>query len=214
MNIVLICHSILTLLALNLGKMPQSANNADNLTTVADLWSQHPDRMRSLFGFMGALDLRAPGLSEVNTALQQGDTIQAGELLVDYYREVDRTWVISTLDPMPENESMDMANLLLQDSIRIGLDQDKIPLNKTGGWEWSYTGPHQDDEFGYSLNGHKYLPALFRAWEYSQNPRLMSLNMMQSLRIGSYNIPLPSTGDSIYLSSARKRDWTIETWVR
>jgi hypothetical protein len=147
---------------------------------------------------MGALDVRASGLSEVKTALQQGDTIQAGELLVDYFRGVDRTWVISTLDPTSEDESMDMADLLIQDSIRIGLDQDKIPLNKTGGWQWNHTGPHQDDEFGYSLNGHKYLPALLRAWEYSQDPTYVS-KYDEIIKDWIIQHPLPPSGDSIYL---------------
>ena len=149
-------------------------------------------------GIQGSLNPQYPGLSEVNAALQRGDTVEAGELLVDYYRGVDGSWVISTLDPMPKKESMDLANLLIQDSIGIGLDRAKIPVNERGAWQWNYTGPHQDDEFGYSLNGHKYLPALLRAWEYSENPAYVA-KYDEIIKDWIIQHPLPTTSDSIYL---------------
>jgi hypothetical protein len=151
--------------------------------------------MRSLFT---SLDPGAPGLSGMQTALQQGDTVEAAQSLLTYYREVDRSWMVSTLDPVSANESEGMANLIMHDSVRIGTVRDRIPLRPGGGWQWDYTGPEADDEFGYSLNGHRYLPSLWRTWQSSGNPAYVQV-FDRLIKDWVINHPLPAQEDSIYL---------------
>ncbi|MDP4679598.1 MAG: hypothetical protein NWS46_04440, partial [Cyclobacteriaceae bacterium] len=70
-------------------------SNKWQLSTVEDLWSNHPDQLRSLFK---ALDLNFQGLSEVEKALTYGDTIKAAINLLEYYQKLDRAWIVNTLD--------------------------------------------------------------------------------------------------------------------
>ena len=184
---VLWIYFILTVLGINLYAPPES------IQTAAQLWDHHPERLRSLFR---SLDLMAPELSDVYAAIQKQDTVGAAELLVDYYSEINGSWVFSTLDPMTDSVSMALANVLLYDSIIIGTTRDKVPTIN-GGWQWDYTGPHQDDEFGYSLNGHKYLPALLHAWQNSDDAVYAQV-FDKLIKDWVIQHPLPQPGDSIF----------------
>ena len=163
--------------------------------SIADLWQDHPERLRALFK---ALNTSAPGLSDVNRALQQGDTVGAAESLLAYYRELDRSWVVTTLDPSTDAEAIEMAEMIIHDSVNISSEKDRIPLNSDGGWQWDYTGPHGDDEFGYSLNGHRYLASLWWAWQTSGN-QAYAAAYDRLIKDWVIKHPLPDAEDSIYL---------------
>ena len=161
----------------------------------AELWQSYPDRLRSLFT---ALDPEAPGLSEMQAALQKGDTVGAAESLLSYYQQVDRSWVVSTLDPSSDAEAMEMAKLITHDSVNISSVKDRVPVDSDGGWQWDYTGPQSDDEFGYSLNGHQYMTSLWKAWRSSGNQVYAEI-FDRLIKDWVIKHPLPASGDSIYL---------------
>ncbi len=167
----------------------------DNLTTADELWHQYPTRMRSIFE---ALDLQHPGLSSVEEALVNRDTVQAARALLEYYRSVDGSWVVGTLDPRSIPESQELGDLLVRDSVKIGLIKDRIPISGNGGYQWDYTGPDGDDEFGYSLNGHKYLPALFITWQQTGQTEYVG-QFDKVIKDWVIQHPLPDPGDSIYM---------------
>ncbi|MEZ4994918.1 MAG: alginate lyase family protein [Saprospiraceae bacterium] len=185
----------------------KNSNNEgwQELYSVADVWTSQSERIRELFQ---ALDLQQPALEHVKAALTAGDTIKAGEALLDHYRNSDRSWVTTALDPLSYDDAAPQANLLLKDSAIIQDVTIGIPRRADGGWQWDYTGPRLDDEFGYSLNGHKYLPSLYVAWRESGNPEyLVALErIMQDWII---HHPLPPATDSIYvvLDPSKNIDW-------
>lgn len=162
--------------------------------TVEELWQQHPDQLRSLFL---SLNLYAPDLSEVQLTIQSGDTVLASKLLLNYYEKAERNWVVGILEYSPVGESLVTANLLTHDSVNIASAKDQVPRTVSGNWQWDFTGPHHDDEFGYSLNGHKYLPDLYHAWQHSDS--LIYVKVFDAL-IKDWVVqhPLPAVGDSIY----------------
>jgi len=74
----------------------------------------------------------------------------------------------------------------------------EVPRTSEGGWQWDYTGPIPDDEFGYSLNGHKYLPALYHQYQASGDSTYL-LKLAEILNDWISAHPLPSMADSVYL---------------
>lgn len=177
------------------GSTSSDSDNWQSLHSVDDLWQNHPDQIRTL---VQALDLGQPGLANVGTALTGGDTIDAAEELLKYYRKTDRNWVVTTLDPVPYSESLQTANALLSDTIIRHEIPSKIPFKPDGGWDWDYTGPDQDDEFGYSLNGLRYLAALFQVWEKTGNTAYIEV-YNRLVKDWVIHHPLPAKDDSIYL---------------
>src|SRR5690606_10666573 len=107
-----------------------------------------PDRLRTLFA---SLHPEEPGVASIQDHLSAQDTIAAAEALLEHYRTVNRKWVTAALGDLPEADALHLANSLLVDSVIIHEVADKVPLQADGGWQWNYTGPVQDDEFGYSL---------------------------------------------------------------
>nr|WKN35368.1 alginate lyase family protein [Tunicatimonas sp. TK19036] len=175
------------------------------VTSVEALWQAYPERLHTLFQ---ALDLQQPALDSVRLALHQEDTVQAAKFLLSYYRQTNRNWVISALDSLPEEEAMAVAHRLVEDSVSFDGSADQVPRHSMGGWQWSYTGPRQDDEFGYSLNGHKYLPALFLAWQETDSTRYAHV-FDELMRDWIIHHPLPAPDDSIYLvvDTTQGLDW-------
>ncbi len=160
-----------------------------------DLWQFRPDRLRSVFQ---ALDLSQPALSVVDIKLSQADTVAAAEALLEYYSQVDRSWVLTAIETADIGNYIETANGLVLDTIIREGDRVRIPLNASGGWQWDYTGPRKDDEFAYSINGHQYLPALYLAQrEHNESKYVKTFDRL--MKDWVFQHPLPEKGDSIYL---------------
>jgi len=160
-----------------------------------DLWLFRPNRLKSIFQ---TLDLSQPGLSAVNSKLSQGDTVAAAKALLEYYNRVDRSWVLSAIETADIGDYIEVANALVSDTIIREGDRVRIPLDTSRGWQWDFTGPHQDDEFAYSLNGHQFLPALYLAQrERKENKYVKTFDRL--MKDWVFQHPLPEKGDSIYI---------------
>lgn len=170
-------------------------SNKWQLNTVEDVWVNHPNQLRSLFD---ALDLNYSGLSSVEKALTDGDTIKAAKNLLEYYQKLDRDWIITTLDYIGLDEALRQANSLMADSVIRHGNQYKIPVNADGSWPWDYTGPDKDDEFGYGLNGQKYLGSLFTVWKKTGDAKYIN-RYDQLVKDWVIHHPVPEKGDSVYL---------------
>ena len=161
------------------------------LTSVEEVYKHQPERIKYLFE---QLDLSSSGLENVNRSLQAKDTILAAKNLLKFYQDVERSWVVTTLDPLSVEEAVSIARNLAQDRVEFNGVAGRIPRNPSGDWQWDYTGPKQDDEFGYSLNGHRYLAALLIA-----NPSQYARLFDRIIQDWVLTHPLPPAEDSIYL---------------
>lgn len=166
-----------------------------NINTVEDLWNVHPSQIRSLFE---AIDLKRQELKQVANLLSNGDTVGGAKALLEFYRKTDRNWIITTLDSISPKEAIQQANSLLVDSVIRQGKVFHIPKNPDNGWQWNYTGPDNDDEFGYGLNGNKFLPALYSAWKNTGNPKYVAV-YDRLVKDWILHHPLPTAGDSIYM---------------
>ena len=175
------------------------------LTTAEQLWRTYPHHLRRIFS---ALDVHHKGLEAVATGLQRGDTLAAARALLAYYRQSPAgnllTAVASETD---KKQHLTAARQLRTDTIAIGTEVEKVPRRADGGLHWEYLGPNQDAEFGYSLNGHKYLVALITAWQHTRNEAYVK-TFDHLIRDWILHNPLPAPGDSIYLvPGSSTLDW-------
>ncbi len=165
------------------------------LTSADDLMRYYPQYIHQLFH---ALDLDYPGLDQVRSLLERGDTSRAADALLHHYQQVDRPWVAGTIPGTDGKLALRLAQLLCQDSLLWQDTPAGIPRAADGGWQWDHTGPHKDDEFGYTLNGQKYLTALVTAWQRTGDEAYIQ-TLDRVVRDWIIHHPLPAPEDSIYL---------------
>ena len=175
--------------------LPQQKASYHPLVTVEQAWTSYPARIKSL---LEAINSKHQGLGNYARHLQAGDTIAACQELLDHLKSVDRTWVINAIDELPMADVEAMAFALIADSVLINGVKDRIPLKTNGTWHWDHLGPHQDAEFAYSLNSHKYLPALFLQWQRSKHDLLVE-RFDRIVQDWVVQHPLPAPNDSIFL---------------
>lgn len=136
-------------------------NDWRDLSSVEDLWQFYPEKLRNIFA---SLDLSNPELSDVKTALNTADTIAAGKALIEYYKN-KKSWLREETGGFSNQEERQKAMALLSgDKVSLRDFTVEIPKNNDGGWQWDFTGPANDDEFGYELNRHQYFLLLLKGW--------------------------------------------------
>ena len=177
------------------------------ITSEEDVWQNYPNKIRAL---LNNLDLNFSGLKDVKMALQAGDTILACQELVDYYKNAQTAdWLRSKKYQFEDESEKEHARQLLSNKVTFGETTDNIPVTKKGGWKWTYTGPEDDDEFGYSLNGHKYFPLFLKGWHETENQDYVK-KFDLVIRDWIIHNPLPDESDSIYLvhqTTTEELDW-------
>ena len=120
-----------------------------------------PERVRALFE---SLNLERRGLDKVKKAVADGDYPAACTALVAYYKNANTAkWlrhnpVDDTLKGDPQVDPM------LHDEFAFYGDRAKVPRTTSGKLQWSYNGPKNDPEWGWSLNQQDYFNALLGAY--------------------------------------------------
>lgn len=196
---------IFTLFLCFTDRRSSAVSDWQEVVTARDLWETYPHQLQSLFA---ALDLDQSALGSIKEKLVQTDTAGAAEDLLEYYQQTNRNWVVTSLELPTDDEALVMANSLTKNVVRRQGNAFQIPTNADGGWRWNFTGPDKDDEFGYSLNNHNYLPTLLVA---SKNTDIEAYVEVFDRLIKDWVIhhPLPEPDDSIYMVLDPKQflDW-------
>ena len=184
-----------------------SSKEWQEIASVEDVWQIYPEKVRILFN---ELDLNFSALKNVQEALQTGDTILACKKLIDYYKNSETAQWLRTKKYQFENpDEKEVARQLLNDKLTFGEETGQIPKLAHGGWKWTYTGPAKDDEYGYSLNGHKYFPLFLKGWHETGNSDYVK-KFDRLIRDWIIHNPLPEKSDSVYLvhkTSTEELDW-------
>ncbi len=190
----IIIISILVMLTIN-AAIQKVFNDHKNLKSTEELFNEYPDRVRSL---IQALDLSSPSLNQVSRELQDGDTIAACEALIQHFKTVERDWVVSTLEDVSQDIINEHSRMLNSGIVSINDVKARVPLNAYGGWQWDFTGPNKDDEFGYSLNSHRYLSVLYLKYVID-NTSSYARTFDRIIKDWIIQHPLPEKGDSVYI---------------
>lgn len=177
------------------------------ITSVEAVWKSGRSRIKPM---LSALDLERSDLSKVRSTLQAGDTIHALIELLSYYTKTGaRHWLLKQGKSEVEQQSLVEARQLLGDTVTFSGVTARVPRSETGGWDWTFTGPNGDQEFGYSLNGHQYLQSLLIAWK-STGDEVFVQAYDRIIRDWILHNPVPEKSDSIYVvlnSQGRKLDY-------
>ncbi len=123
---------------------------------------QHaPERVRVLFD---SLNLEHRGFDKVKQAVAAGDYPAACTALVAYYRSANTAkWL--RYKPVDDTGNGDpQIDPMLTDEFGFYGDRAKVPRTASGNLQWSYNGPKNDPEWGWSLNQQDYFNALLSAY--------------------------------------------------
>lgn len=187
--------ALLCLYLISCSKKDRDNSEWMDIKSAESLWETNTVRLRTM---LKSLNYQHPGLDQVHAYLVDKDTLSALESLIGYYGNIDRSWVITTMEKQPFEDVLRMANAIAADSMYFEMKFSSIPSTPYQGWKWNYTGPEADDEFGYTLNGHRYVLALLAAREETQSVKYSEV-FDRLIRDWIIHHPLPEATDSIYL---------------
>ncbi len=188
--IILICFYLFAC-----SKKERSDADWIEIKSTESVWETNSDRLRVM---LKSLNYQHPGLDQVHSYLVRKDTLSALESLLGYYGQIDRSWVVTTMEKPPYDDTLRVADAIAADSMYFEMKFATIPRTEYQGWTWNYTGPEPDDEFGYTLNGHRYMLALIAAREKTKSVKYSEV-FDRLIRDWIIHHPLPEATDSIYL---------------
>lgn len=154
-------------------------NTPDATTTLQWLCTTHEGRVATLFE---QLDLDRPAFSAVRAAALRNDLPEACRGLLTYYRRRGAAGGFPEPEPGWQGggagESDTEAGAQLSSTWDMDDDPDAIlagrhthvfvpgtlPRLPGGGYDWSYNGPDNEQEWGWGLNRHAHLTILLRAY--------------------------------------------------
>ncbi|WP_020530250.1 alginate lyase family protein [Flexithrix dorotheae] len=175
----------------------QSSEQAkwQKINSVESLWTYDAERIRDM---LNALDLQQADLESVRQFLVRKDTIGGLQQLLAHYKNNKRDWVVTTMETPPYEHIENIARAIASDSMIFEGKFEKMPVSESGGWKWDHTGPDHDDEFGYTLNGHRYMLTFLTATQQTGNKQYIQAfdRLMKDWVI---HHKLPEKGDSVYL---------------
>jgi hypothetical protein len=194
----------------------QQTRDASQTPTIPDSWQEvssveaalqrYPERIHYLFA---AIDLSLPELEAVKNRINKKDTVAAAQALLEHFAQSKSgDWLRSSPGKDEHAQHLLSARQLLNDSVTFSGVTARVPRNANGSWQWDFQGPEADAEFGYSLNGHKYMIALLHAWKQSGN-EAFARKYDLLVRDWIVHNPLPLPPDSIYivLNPDNPLDW-------
>ncbi len=190
----------------DLGELPSTDDGWQAISSAEAVLKHYPERMKYLFS---ELDLSRPDLEAVQRHLASGDSLGAAQALLQHYRQSDHgDWLVQSLSQENESQYLEHARQLLHDTVTFSGVTAQVPRQEHGGWQWDFQGPEYDAEFGYSLNGHKYMIDLLHAWNQTKDEKF-SAKYDRLVRDWIVHNPLPLPPDSIYvvLNPDNPLDW-------
>lgn len=138
-----------------------SGGESDDPRSVEWVCAHAPQRVRALFD---SLNLDRPGFESVKQAVHAGDYPAACNALIAYYRKAPTAkWL--RRPPVNDTQKSDPnVDPIVDGEFVFYGDKTKVPRTASGGFVWSYNGPKNDPEWGYSLNKLDYFATLLSAY--------------------------------------------------
>ncbi|MEX0928989.1 MAG: alginate lyase family protein [Balneolales bacterium] len=151
-----------------IAQSPASKPGWEEMTSVEDLYALYPEKVNFIFQH---LDLDREGLEKVRQAYENGNSIQAGKRLLDYYQTSEIKNRVSVNVPGVSNATVPAADSIVRDIITIQRVSDQIPRLENGHLDWHHTGPENDLEYAWLHNRHSTVSTMLRAWYDTGNPK-------------------------------------------
>lgn len=143
------------------GASPRCQPADEDPRTIAWVVANQPERVRALFD---TLNLDRPGLEPVRRAVLAGDYPEACSALLAYYRTAPTAKWLRRMPVNASDRRDARADALAGDTFSFYNTEGKLPRTRKGTIDWSYNGPKNDPEWGWSLNDMYYLNTLTGAY--------------------------------------------------
>ncbi len=141
------------------------------MNSVEQLYSAYPEKVKYIFD---NLDLNFPGLEKVRKAVEKGDQVKAGKLLLHYYENSETAKRLHKDIPKASNRRVSEADSSLMDTYTFQNVAGRVPRLPDGHLKWSHNGPENDIEWAWALNRHYPVSGLLSAWFETGNPEYAS----------------------------------------
>jgi hypothetical protein len=137
------------------------------INSVEQVCAAWPEKVKSVFD---NLDLTLPGLEKVEKAVEKGDLVKAGQLLLRYFEKSETAKRLHRELPETSAHRVPEADSSLMDTYTFQNVAGRVPRLPGGHLNWSFTGPEDDIEWAWALNRHYPVNGLLSAWFQTGNP--------------------------------------------
>src|SRR5690606_23009705 len=118
--------------------------NWREITSVEDLYASYPETLSSIFE---QLNLGHQGLEQVKKAYHDKEMVEAGKLLLDYYKKTNNAPELKSKQPAKTDKRDAEADTLLNNVFVIQNVRGQVPFGNDGHRDWYYKGPNNDREW-------------------------------------------------------------------
>ncbi|MDF9797122.1 hypothetical protein OKW21_002385 [Catalinimonas alkaloidigena] len=180
------------------------------IVTIKDLHETYPETIDRL---LSHLDLDYPGLEKVKKAKENDKLVEAGNYLLDYYRNNTSAQDYRRRQPELTNKSIAEADTILKNVFIIQNVRGEVPYGDDGHRDWYYKGPNNDREWAWLSNRHSQIRNVLDTYFETGNPKYAAYidTFLRDFIIKSRPYPAEKSSTSVWRGlevAARAKVWT------
>jgi hypothetical protein len=138
------------------------------IISVEDLYKSYPE---TLVNMLDQLNLNHPGMEKVKAAKQEGDIVEAGKFLLEYYKKGSTAQDLRKELPVQAAKTVADADSILNNVFVIQNVRGQVPYGEDGHRDWYYKGPNNDREWAWLSNRHSQLNHVLSTYFETGNPK-------------------------------------------
>ena len=184
--------------------------NWKNITTAEDLITSYPETIENM---LNQFNLEYTGLEKVKLAHSNGNTLEACNELLAYYKNGAMASDLRKEIPTKTMREIAAADTILNNVFVVQNVRGQVPYLEDGHRDWYYKGPNNDKEWAWLSNRHSQLSQIFNTYLETGNPKYaqyMDL-FLKDFIIKSMPYPAVKSSTSVWRGlevAARAKKWT------
>lgn len=184
--------------------------NWKEITSVEDLYASYPETLTSIFE---QLNLEHQGLEQVKKAYHDKKMVEAGKLLLEYYRNANNAPELKREQPVKSDKREAEADTILIDVFVIQNVRGQVPYGKDDHRDWYYKGPNNDREWAWLSNRHTQINTVLTTYFETGNPIYVAYidEFLRDFIIKSWPYPGVKSSTSVWRGlevAARVKIWS------
>ncbi len=188
-----------------------SAQSWQEIITVEDVCKAYPEQMKTMFG---AFNLDYPGLEKVKKAFEKGKIEEAGNYLLDYYKNRNTSRFLRKLQPEKTAKTITLADTILTNVFIIQNVRGEVPYGEDGHRDWYYKGPNNDREWAWLSNRHSQINYVLSTYFETGNPKYAEYIDLFLRDFIIKSMPYPGVKSSTSVWRGLEVSFRIKVWSR
>jgi hypothetical protein len=207
----LIVKYILTIgLVFSVSEKVIAQKNWKEITSVENLYASYPEILTGIFE---QLNLEHQGLEQVKKAYHDKKTVEAGKLLLEYYRKTNNAPELRKEQPVKSDKREAEADTVLKNVFIIQNVRGQVPYGQDDHRDWHYKGPNNDREWAWLSNRHTQINNVLTSYFETGNPIYATYidEFLRDFIIESWPYPGVKSNTSVWRGlevAARAKVWS------